>query len=87
MSPPGVSEKAAPHELAMQPLPAYRIEPPDVISIELRKPAPPARNAGMQGVNGQYFVGPDGTINLREYGSVPLFGKTVAEARGPLKAS
>ena len=29
----------------------------------------------------QYLVGPDGTINLRQYGVVPIAGKTVTEAR------
>ena len=150
--------EAPPHELAMRPLPAYRIEPPDVIQIEMLKlvPLPPYRaeiydvlqihanglpdqpidndyhgarptarstsartygsvhvagktndemtaalnkwlatvapragrvtcnwpgSAGVQPVTGQYLVGPDGTINLRHYGMVPMSGKTVAEAR------
>ncbi len=148
--------EAAPHELAMRPLPIYRIEPPDVIQIEMLRlvPLPPyraeifdvfqiqanalpdhpiankfmvqadgaidlgppygsvkvagktkdemcaaldkwlrqwlrdpavyvqlAKVAGAQPVTGQYLVGPDGTINLRHYGLVPVSGKTVAEAR------
>ena len=32
-------------------------------------------------VTGQYLVGPDGTINLRDYGVVQVAGKTVTEAR------
>ena len=40
-----------------------------------------ARVSGAQPVTGQYLVGPDGTINLRQYGVVPLAGKTVTEAR------
>ena len=40
-----------------------------------------ARVAGAQPVAGQYLVGPDGTINLRQYGLVQVAGKTVAEAR------
>jgi polysaccharide export outer membrane protein len=32
-------------------------------------------------VSGQYLVGPDGTINLRDYGVVQVAGKTVTEAR------
>ena len=39
------------------------------------------RVSGAQPVTGQYLVGPDGTINLRQYGVVPLAGKTVTEAR------
>ena len=144
----------------MQPLPAYRIESPDVISIEMLKliPKPPyraaifdvlkivanappdkpidnhfvieadgtvdlgplygkvhvtgmtigemnaaldkhlkqyltdpgayaqlARVAGSQPVTGQYLVGPDGTINLRKYGLVPISGKTVAEAKAAIE--
>lgn len=146
-----------PREKAMQSLPAYRIEPPDIIQIELMKlvPRPPyhieaydvlqisvigalpefpingyylveaegeidlgpaygavrvmgltpqqaetvvtrklreilahpqvsvqlARASGMQPITGPYLVGPDGTVNLRQYGSVHVAGKTVFEAR------
>ncbi len=152
--------KTPPHEHAMQPLPAYRIEPPDVISVEMLKliPKPPyraaifdvlkitanappdkpidnnfvieadgsvdlgplygkvrvtdmtisemnaaldkhlkqyltdprayvqlARISGAQPVTGQYLVGPDGTINLRKYGLIPISGKTVAEAKAGIE--
>ena len=40
-----------------------------------------ARVAGAQPVTGQYLVGPDGTINLRQYGVVHIAGKTVTEAQ------
>ena len=40
-----------------------------------------ARVSGAQPVTGQYLVGPDGTINLRQYGVVQIAGKTVTEAR------
>ena len=40
-----------------------------------------ARVSGAQPVTGQYLVGPDGTINLRQYGVVHIAGKTVTEAR------
>ena len=40
-----------------------------------------ARVAGAQPVSGQYLVGPDGMINLRQYGVVSVAGKTVTEAR------
>jgi polysaccharide export outer membrane protein len=46
-----------------------------VVSVQL------ARVAGAQPVTGQYLVGPDGTINLRQYGVVHVSGKTVTEAR------
>ncbi len=34
-----------------------------------------------QPVTGQYLVGPDGTVNLRQYGVVHIAGKTVTEAK------
>lgn len=46
-----------------------------VVSVQL------ARVAGAQPITGQYLVGPDGSINLRQYGVVPVAGKTVTEAR------
>ncbi len=150
-----------PHELAMRPLPAYRLEPPDVIAIDMPRlvPIPPyraeifdtlriqvanalknqpidnyfmveadgvvtlgpaygsVRVAGMTlkemkkaievklgqvirepevsvqvakvyavpQVSGQYLIGPDGTINLRKYGTVQLSGLTIPEAKAALE--
>ena len=34
-----------------------------------------------QPITGQYLVGPDGTINLREYGVVHVAGNTMSEAK------
>ena len=77
---PKVSEKQK--EPPKVTLPAYRIEPPDVIGIEMPKVIPlPSYRATVQAVSGQYLVGPDGTINLRQYGVVHINGKTVAETR------
>ncbi|MGA2622111.1 MAG: polysaccharide biosynthesis/export family protein, partial [Thermoguttaceae bacterium] len=39
------------------------------------------RVSGAQPITGQYLVGPDGTINLRQYGLIHVAGKTVTEAR------
>jgi len=39
-----------------------------------------ARSSGTQPVTGQYNVGPDGTVNLGQYGAVHLAGMTVTEA-------
>jgi polysaccharide export outer membrane protein len=39
------------------------------------------RAAGTQQINGVYLVGPDGTINLRQYGAVHVAGKTLVDAR------
>ena len=146
-----------PRELSMISLPAYRVEPPDLLTIEMLKlvPRPPyridiydvlqirvmgtlpnqpidgfflveaegivtlgpaygtvrvagmtieeatgaitkrlqgvlsnpdvsvqlARTAGTAPVSGEYIVGPDGTINLKEYGTLYVAGKTVSEIR------
>jgi len=54
------------------------------LSKSLREPSVSvqlARVSGAQPVTGQYLVGPDGTVNLRQYGVVHLAGKTVTEAR------
>jgi polysaccharide export outer membrane protein len=40
-----------------------------------------AKAAGIQPVTGQYLVGPDGTVNLRQYGRIQVAGKTVTETR------
>jgi polysaccharide export outer membrane protein len=157
LEPPKPAAFLPPREKSMVSLPAYRIEPPDIIQIEMLKiiPLPPyraevfdvlqiraqnplpeqpldgyfmveaegtlnlgpaygsvrvagmtidevratveqslgkllknpgvsvqlARVSGAQPVTGQYLVGPDGTVNLRQYGVVHLAGKTVTEAR------
>lgn len=47
---------------------------PDV-SVQL------ARTAGTQPITGQYLVGPDGMINLRQYGMLQVAGKTITEIR------
>jgi polysaccharide biosynthesis/export protein len=39
------------------------------------------RTAGTAPVSGDYLIGPDGTINLKEYGTLPVAGKTVTEIR------
>jgi polysaccharide biosynthesis/export protein len=40
-----------------------------------------ARTSGTQPVSGQYLVAPDGTINLRSYGTVHVAGKTLVEIK------
>jgi polysaccharide export outer membrane protein len=46
-----------------------------VVSVRL------ARASGTQPITGPYLVGPDGTVNLRQYGAVHVAGKTIAEAK------
>ena len=40
-----------------------------------------AASSGQQQINGQHRVGPDGTVNLGEYGTVYVTGLTVEEAK------
>lgn len=86
-----------PRELAKVSLPAYRLEPPDVVQIEVQKmvPLPPYRLEVYdvlqidvigtlldQPINGYFMVESEGTINLGPaYGSVRVVGMTVEEAR------
>lgn len=44
-----------------------------------------ARTAGTAPVTGEYLVGPDGTVNLRQYGVLRVAGKTVTEIRVDLQ--
>ena len=44
-----------------------------------------ARTAGTQPVSGEYLVGPDGTVNLRQYGAVHVAGKTIAQTKVELE--
>jgi protein involved in polysaccharide export with SLBB domain len=67
----------AANESSMRTLPTYRIEPPDVLNVEVL--------AGSVGeaplVSGAHLVGPDGTINLGAYGQIVIAGKTLSDAR------
>src|SRR4051794_8199849 len=83
-----------PRELAMQTLPAYVVEPPDVLLIEvhrwpeenkqiLRTQDPVALKP--QPISGQHLVGPDGTVKLGVYGSVQVTGLTLDQIRDNIK--
>lgn len=50
-----------------------------VVSVQL------ARSAGVQEITDQYLVGPDGTINLRNYGEVYVAGKTIDQITAALE--
>lgn len=85
-----------PRELAKMSLPAYRIEPPDVIQVELMKlvPKPPYRVETYdvlqvvvvgtlldQPIAGPYMVDAEGTLNLGPaYGKVQVAGLTIDES-------
>ena len=43
-----------------------------------------ARTAGTPPVTGEYMIGPDGTVNLRQYGTLHVAGKTITEIRQDL---
>jgi protein involved in polysaccharide export with SLBB domain len=56
---------------------------PSADSITLKR-----TNRGMSGAalgTGQYLVGPDGTINMRQYGTVQVMGMTIAEVKAALE--
>jgi polysaccharide export outer membrane protein len=68
-----------PRELNKAPLPPYRIEPPDILLVEVVPIGGPIKFD--QRVSGQHLVRPDGTIGLGIYGSVYVAGMTFEEAR------
>ncbi len=74
----------APHELAKQALPAYRIEPPDILLVEAIPREGLLKND--QRIGGQHLVRPDGTIGLGIYGSAFVGGMTIDEAREAVAA-
>ncbi len=80
----------APNEWNPVTLPSYVIRPPDVLLIELlpqfsrdENMKLKLQNIGLlnQPIFGQHLVRPDGTVELGVYGSVPVAGRTLAEAR------
>jgi polysaccharide export outer membrane protein len=73
-SPPGASP--VPTELRKVSLPAYIIEPPDVLLVET-----PQSLEVDQPIRGQHLVRPDGTVSLGIYGSVYVAGLTLDQAR------
>jgi polysaccharide export outer membrane protein len=55
-----------------------------VMAMQVREPAVSAslvEMAGKQQIAGQHLVGPDGTVTLGSYGSVPIVGLTLAQAK------
>ncbi len=71
-------EYEPPTEANMAKLPPYQIEPPDVVQIDV------SGKDGSSVITGLYLVGPEGTVNLREYGSVNISDKTVPQAKKAL---
>jgi len=93
---PPMAPADVPRELAMQTLPAYVVEPPDVLLIEVNR-WPIDKDTGKilrdkepfallpQPISGQHLVSPDGTIKLGVYGSVQVTGLTLEQIRDNLK--
>lgn len=91
------ADTAIPSELAKVSMPSYRIEPPDVVSIEILKmvPLPPYRLETFdslaisvlgtlldQPINGAYLVNAEGAVDLGPaYGTVRVAGMTIDEAK------
>lgn len=98
---PVAPEMEPPREKAMVSLPAYRIEPPDVVTIELLKivPKPPyylqtldviyIRVLGTlydQPVDNYYVISAEGTVDLGPgYGALRVEGLTVEQARDAIR--
>jgi polysaccharide export outer membrane protein len=63
-------------------LPAYVIEPPDILRIEaaIRNPGAGLPTLTPLPVTGPHLVRPDGTVNLGVYGSLTVTGLTTDEA-------
>jgi polysaccharide biosynthesis/export protein len=94
-------ELEPPREMAMQSLPVYRIEPPDMIQIEVLKlvPLSPYRIESYDvlqinaldtfidaPINGYYMVEAEGSVDLGpSYGTVRVIGMTVEEANRAVK--
>jgi hypothetical protein len=79
--PPGpLPHPDVPTELRKAPLPAYIIEPPDILLIESPRALPD------QPISGEHLVRPDGTVGLGLYGSVPVAGLTLDQARAVIEA-
>jgi polysaccharide export outer membrane protein len=96
-----IGPQDAPREMRMMALPPYRIEPPDILIIDMLSvvPRPPYRIAPLdfllisatntlpnEPIAGPFGVGPDGTVNLgASYGLVKVVGLSLEEARDAIQ--
>jgi polysaccharide export outer membrane protein len=73
-----------PTELHKQALPTYRVEPPDILLIDVFLPPKDVLELPVplwpQPIQGQHLVRIDGTISLGSWGEVPVAGLTLKEA-------
>ncbi|HEX8200557.1 MAG TPA: polysaccharide biosynthesis/export family protein [Isosphaeraceae bacterium] len=70
-----IARSNVPRELTKTSLPAYTVEPPDLIRVEVLE-ALPGRP-----ISGERLVRPDGTISLDFYGDIYVAGLTTAEVK------
>lgn len=72
------------NEARMTSLPTYRIEPPDVLRVDISSQRAQTSGNGAESsaaTSGEHLVGPDGKINLGRYGQVYVAGMTLGQAR------
>lgn len=70
-----------PNEGQMSFLPTYEVEPPDILQVDVSA----IFSEASPSISGQHPVGPDGNINLGEYGPVFVAGKTLNEIQDAIK--
>lgn len=91
-----------PRELEKTALPPYRIEPPDILTVDVLRvvPKPPYHIEPLDAllikvtgtpmeapIDGVFVVSPDGTVNLGyDYGAISIDGMTVEEADAAINA-
>lgn len=71
------------NETFMTSLPTYTIGPPDVLEIDVSGKYPNLSPS----ISRQHLVGPDGRINLGEYGQLYVAGMTISEAQDAIKGA
>jgi protein involved in polysaccharide export with SLBB domain len=64
--------------------PAYVIEPPDILSIDVSHP-PSKEEMQLESLRGEHLVRPDGSIGLGKYGNVSVSGMTVNQAKAAIE--
>lgn len=72
---PEIPDNPPPHEGAMIDQPEYRVEPPDLLLVEVIE-ALPGRP-----ISGERLIRPDGTISLGFYGDIHVRGLTVEQVK------
>jgi polysaccharide export outer membrane protein len=71
-----------PREFDKMALPPYVVEPPDLLLIQTSN----AVTTGLQRIEGQHLVAPDGTVNLGIYGTVRVAGLTLSQVADAVAA-